>query len=287
MTIPSIGNFPPPTSIERPSVEYVVVDPITAAAWLESNVGNRNLSVARVTRYAHDMQHGLWTLSESLICFDVDGRLINGQHRLHAVIESGTSQTFAVQWNTPLSAQPNMDTGKARSASDALRWQGEAHAPVLAAAARLGLLWTSERIYKDTHAQSVSHAEIVEFLEEHPEIRASVLIADKYRRSDCAPSVLTTAHWGIANVNGYTIADKFVDQIGTLTNLTPGHPVLALNDRLRVIRQGRVKMARRETLALIIKVWNLAATGQTATRVEARSRSEQFRIAPIVRVDTY
>lgn len=43
-----------------------------------------------------EMQDGKWKLNGKTICFDRTGRLLNGQHRLSAVVRSGVSLTTVV-----------------------------------------------------------------------------------------------------------------------------------------------------------------------------------------------
>ena len=43
-----------------------------------------------------EMQDGKWRLNGKTICFDSTGRLLNGQHRLSAVVRSGVTLTTVV-----------------------------------------------------------------------------------------------------------------------------------------------------------------------------------------------
>ena len=45
------------------------------------------------------MRNGLWELNGAAIVIDEFGNLIDGQHRLSAVVESGTTQQFVVVRN--------------------------------------------------------------------------------------------------------------------------------------------------------------------------------------------
>jgi len=56
----------------------------------------RKIRPGLVSSYTASMKAGHWVLSPDPICFDDKGRLINAQHRLSAVIESGTTQEFMV-----------------------------------------------------------------------------------------------------------------------------------------------------------------------------------------------
>ncbi|MHB1733423.1 MAG: hypothetical protein ACYCU8_08205 [Ferrimicrobium acidiphilum] len=107
------------------AISYVRVTPDMAQHWLANNKGNRVLRPGKIKQYAEDMQAGRWTHGADMICFGTDGTLLNGQHRLHAVIQSGCTITFVVQRNTPSDAMVNIDTGASRKVADVLRWNNE------------------------------------------------------------------------------------------------------------------------------------------------------------------
>jgi hypothetical protein len=69
--------------------QVVNVSPDIAINWLERNSRNRPLRQSDVARYANDMKAGRWKLGGNVVKFAKDGTIINGQHFLWAVIESG------------------------------------------------------------------------------------------------------------------------------------------------------------------------------------------------------
>lgn len=72
------------------------ISPKYAEYLLEKNIGNRKISRHRVSMYARDMQAGNWQLTHQGILLGKDGIVIDGQHRLHAVILSGCSVRMMV-----------------------------------------------------------------------------------------------------------------------------------------------------------------------------------------------
>lgn len=78
--------------------EWRLIGPEEARQLLAANYeGNRRISRGRVQHYAEMMARGAWVdYSPAPIVIDEYGRLIDGQHRLAAVIESGRSFYFLV-----------------------------------------------------------------------------------------------------------------------------------------------------------------------------------------------
>ena len=102
----------------------VYVTPDMAAQWLRSNTANRSPSKAAVKRWADAMRANAWKLCPDAIAFDVNGVLINGQHRLMAVIESGMTQPFLVAYNFPENSKEDCDIGKKRQLHEILTING-------------------------------------------------------------------------------------------------------------------------------------------------------------------
>lgn len=96
-----------------------------ALQWLEGNTHNRPVNEAHVKRLARDIQAGRWRLTHQGIAFDTDGLLIDGQHRLWAIIEAGTSITTRVFFNEPPENRHVLDSGQRRSNLDILNLTGQ------------------------------------------------------------------------------------------------------------------------------------------------------------------
>lgn len=94
---------PSPLEIKSTSTQQYgrieTIDPSLAKLLLEANVRNRPVSWPHVRRIARDMETGNWRLTHQGIALDRDGRLVDGQHRLHAIVESKTTQRMVVTYN--------------------------------------------------------------------------------------------------------------------------------------------------------------------------------------------
>lgn len=106
---------------------WMKVTPAKAREWLDNaNIGNRGVSKVHVKRLAKDMRRGDWGNTPEAIAFDVNGRLIDGQHRLHAIIESDRTIEIWVVTDCDVDAQKYIDAGRKRSLVDAYRfYEGE------------------------------------------------------------------------------------------------------------------------------------------------------------------
>jgi hypothetical protein len=102
-------------------VKEMRVGPPQAIKWLEGNVHNRSVRDSVVQRYARDMKAGQWKLTHEALAFDPQGTLIDGQHRLYAVIEADTEVDFMVAFDADMSTQGVIDGSLPRTMVDVMR----------------------------------------------------------------------------------------------------------------------------------------------------------------------
>jgi hypothetical protein len=100
-------------------IGYIVtVTPDMARAWLASNTDNRKPRASHIAAMAAAIRAGQWRWTHQAIAFS-DARLIDGQHRLKAVIEADTAAEMMVMIGMDdRSFVGAIDRGKARSNRD-------------------------------------------------------------------------------------------------------------------------------------------------------------------------
>src|SRR5690606_37222008 len=105
-------------------IEIVTVTPELASEWLTANKGNRTQRPKVIAAYSRDMTAGEWLFTGEAIKFDWNDRLIDGQHRLEAVLLAGASVRMLVIRYLDPRVQYVLDTAAKRTAGDALRFAG-------------------------------------------------------------------------------------------------------------------------------------------------------------------
>lgn len=99
--------------------EVVNVDPKLANKWLiESNLSNRRLRPSHVKHLADQMLQDRWKLSPEPIVFNKTGLLLDGQHRLSAIVKSGVNQDMVVAIVEDTDVYKVLDQGVNRTNSD-------------------------------------------------------------------------------------------------------------------------------------------------------------------------
>ena len=121
------------------------ITPERAAQLLAANTTNRPVSRAVVRSFAQAMRRGEWMVTHQGIAFDTRGVLVDGQHRLAAIIEADVPVELTVFTEVGEGTFDVLDTGKRRSGADVLAIEGEKSSTMLAAMVRTVWLYENRR----------------------------------------------------------------------------------------------------------------------------------------------
>lgn len=241
--------------------ELVHVTPEAAQEWLYRNTGNRPLRAEAVNKISRDMVAGRFLENGDAVRFSADGALLDGQHRLEALYDSGTSAWLLVVSNLPKDAQDTVDDGAKRTMADRFAFHGEPDAKTLAAVVRRAILWTHNR--KDqTGRFQPSALECFEFLAAHPELREAASAAAHHRKAKLLPASTIGLCWWLFGALDAEQCAEFFDRLADGAMLAKGHPILTLRNRLADLNAQPGRHSERHTLAMVIKSWNKYRAGQ-------------------------
>lgn len=235
----------------KPSASVVVVTPEIAARWIAKNLRNRNIRKAVVNAYARDMKSGNWQLTGEAVKFDRNGDLIDGQHRLMAIIQSEQSVPLFVVRGLSPNAQDVMDSGSKRQASDALHLSGYRNAHIVAAAARLELSLTGDTV----GGRTFTNSEIAEWVTGNPGIEDAAAASMNLRTIDLSPSVITVAWHRLSQIDPLDCAEFWASLANNATN-GAGDPRNTLLKRVASARRSGERLAQTVQLNFVIRAWN-------------------------------
>lgn len=259
------------------NTELKTITPELARQMLERNVNNRRISLDRVDHLAREMASGNWVINGESIKFS-QSRLIDGQHRLNAIVKANTPVQTLVIEGLPDDAFATIDQGRKRSGADVLTVNGESHPLIMQAAIRtvMDVMDTSSKWKRSSH--SVPNKAFLDFVEQYPEIRESVNMVAHMSR-------------GLAKLSGYAIptamhhlfarvdrdrANIFIDQLHTGVGLDTNSPIYLLRERLIENSANRNKVERTQIMAIWIKAWNAWYGHKTVKRLLWNSVTEDF-----------
>lgn len=100
------------------------------------NADNRPLNKGHVKTLADAMSAGTWVKGTNHLAFSSSGRLMDGQHRLSAMIQADCANMFGIVFNMVEEAFDILDSNKKRSQSDVLSIHGYKNAKTLSSIIR-------------------------------------------------------------------------------------------------------------------------------------------------------
>lgn len=242
------------------------ITPEMASEWLDrttkrsAEFRNRPVSQSVVNGYIEDIKNGNWEVNGESIKLSGDGLVVDGQHRLYAIWESGQEvRTLVVRGVRPESFA-TIDRGYKRTVGNILAMSGEMYANNLAAA----LNYVNRYFETDlvgSRVRSLSSAAALKAIKKHPMIRESVAVRE-WVRGVCPASVAIAAHY-ILGQQHPQLADRFFEKLGAGVNLDRDEPVRWLREKLLKRKVNRIsRLSPLEMFALIFKTWKLEREGK-------------------------
>ncbi len=261
------------------SFSLETITPEVAVELLKERPYNRRINKERVRALARLITNGQWQINGQPIILNEAGVLLDGQHRLSAIVEAGIPAICSIAWGVSSSAMQTIDTGRARSAADVLRIDGGyTNTNSLAAAAALVYEWRRGAPRADFGLSiSVRPQELLGVLDEFPELPDYLGLADKLVPGRVvSPSIVTFGLWLFGH-DDPAAAENFWAKVGDGTNLDSTDPIYRLRETLLGMRGRKAEVRRSFVIALVIKAWNLWRAGKTC-KVLALRQGEDFPI---------
>ena len=191
---------------------------------------NRKISDTWVIHLANQMEKGLWQDNGESVIFDNVGYLINGQHRLTAIILAEMPQNLLIATGVEQSSFTTMDQTRVRTAGMVFWMKGIERPIPTAAICRKILLWeTRGRLSK---RGKVSPDELLLIQEKYPQVRESVIVAEGVRRRvPVDSSIVGIGHFLFSQAR-ITRAPAFFSILETGHAEKKKCPVMALREKL-------------------------------------------------------
>lgn len=101
--------------------KIVFITPEIALELLQTNSNNRSLKPANLAFVKNELLKDRWRITHQAIAIDLDGKLIDGQHRLEGIAKTKKSAWIRVTVGCHPQTMNAVDTGRSRSNSDMLQ----------------------------------------------------------------------------------------------------------------------------------------------------------------------
>jgi hypothetical protein len=244
----------------------ILITPELAEELLTRNPRNRPFAKSNLNYLKSQLNSGEWKLTHQGIAICLDGTILDGQHRLKAVQETGISVEMLVTTSIDPNVFSVLDTGKKRNGADVLSVNGANNTHCMAAAIRNFLLYKQapNLVWSGHYAAStVTNLHILEEYKSDPEgWQWATALAKKFEMS----GIVVPGPFGCliyaAMCKGHAAStlEQFAENIKEGIALKRHDPILAF--RNKCFLSSDKKRRSQNWLANYIKVFNYSFTGQ-------------------------
>lgn len=247
--------------------------PDKARRQLEMNPNNRPKSDATILEYAQLMESGEWELNGETIKIDTNGHIVDGQHRLEAVVLSNiTIESLTVRGLRPKHFN-SVDRGRKRTIGHQLFVHGEKNTNALAAAINWVWKYRAGMMRKTGPGSRPRPEQCIQLIGDNPGLSESVG-AMSTQNTIISRSTAGAFHYLFSTVNAEK-AEAFFNALLSGEGLKKSTGVYTLRDKLIDNKGSKLKMRPLDICAILVKAWNADYNG-TPCRVLRYGSDEEF-----------
>ncbi len=211
----------------------LLITPERALELLEKNTKNRPIKQTRLNRYARQIKNGNWEYNGETIKIASNGVILDGQHRLWAVIEADKSILVEVIYDLSPKVWDTIDQGGVRTNADNFSRQ-KVKNYVKVAALINPLYFLNRRRYKALSATVLTKREAFQYYEEHKNVIEGINL--NRRHIKVPPKYVFACEAYLRQYNNPEAVDSFFGQLSS-GQILPGF------EQVFVLREWLIKMA--------------------------------------------
>lgn len=244
-----------------PFVQVVEVTPEMANDFLSKNDNNRPFSKSLAKKYARQMQNNEWFVTGQGISLAPDGSVLDGQHRLHAVLEYKHPVRMTIAYNCDKDSFTVLDTGRGRNATDVLKIAGcDTHTKIISAGLRLAIPLLANPTKWFATSQGITNRTIRDVWSHNKDLCSwCAVTANANNNRIFSKSVFFTFLY-LAHSRSWQrdVLEEFTEQFVECVGLEKGSPILAYRNYIAAYRQQvNMNQQRLTALSSLIKCFNL------------------------------
>ena len=252
--------------------EIRTITPEYAQELLKMNTVNRNPKQHIVSLYADQMKRGQWRSNGEAIQISKGRSLLNGQHRLLAIIESGLDIEMLLVWDVEDDAIVTYDQGKPRTLADIFGMRGIKHYTAISSIINAYMMLCAGRLFNEVGGSNMklikkSKEDCLAEYEKRPQLfdevaEITLKCYQKCRMMTPQETGGYIAYLVLGKKHDIKTVEDFFLQLFALKNIENNTTGL-FRDKLLNAKMGNYKLSAKYRRALFIKTWNAHITGKT------------------------
>lgn len=268
--------------MSNPTASFRTITPAMAKRFLEKNTNNRSMNEVNLAGIVSEMNRKNFHLTGESIKIAENGDLLDGQHRLMAIVKTGQSIKMLVVEGLENTSFKYIDTGRKRQASDVLAIEKIKNPAKIAAMCKFiinfqrGNFIHAATQRADRFKARLTNADISTFVEKNKEsIYDSYPYGFNRQNKLISGTFLSSFHYIVKKIDEVK-ADDFCHKLGTGEDVQKDSSISLLRQRLLADIRAKNKMKPLEKMALICKAWNLYRSNKKVTILTWNSTREAF-----------
>lgn len=249
-----------------PTTAIETISPARATRWLKRHIdtgfGNRTLNRQTIDALKRSAVRGEWRSDNGEnIKLGPNGEILDGQHRLVMITETGLTLKMGVTRNVPIDAMPTVGIPKTRSVADMLTIGGvRTDLHLLSAAALLMTAYAnrgSNSIMGVTRGKNTTKPEVFDRASADDNLAECVALTRRHFKPAVFPNLSAIAFcWRIGRgLASRGHVDAFFESLAKGADLGSRDPRLALRNKLIEIRiSGRSRGTRTDVSVVIYHI---------------------------------
>jgi hypothetical protein len=239
-------------------VELVKINKEVAEQMLSMNINNRKFKDAIVTKYANEMLKGNWKNDTGeLIKLSKTNKLLDGQHRLRAIIKANVELSMYVAFDLNDDVFVVLDSGTTRTSNDVFHIAGAQYSSLIPP-----MIQFSQALNNGNRSNrgniTLTNVELLNKFKENEDYYldiASKTYGYYVQFAKIMSPTLIGSFMIHFNTKSSADCELFFNELCTGRDVT-NNVIYLLRNKLIEDRTGTSKMDREHKNALIIKAWN-------------------------------
>lgn len=263
------------------TVKIELITVAKAQLILKRNKSNRPLNGENSNFISHAMKQNKFMFTGESIIIGKNGDLMDGQHRLDAVVLTGKEQYFVVVYGVDNDAFKHIDIGKNRSAGDVLSIQNIVNPNSFASIARFILNFNRGGIARAASKMSnkkmkITNSEISDFvIKYHNSLQESRTYGFVKENVLLPGNLLSAFHYIFKKIDENAAAD-FCKKFSDGKELKDTDAISILRQEMKADIQSQRKMSAEEKMALICIAWNHYRNDKKVTSLKWNPDKDEF-----------
>jgi hypothetical protein len=265
----------------NPTANFEIVTAQKAATMLLKNKQNRPINDNNLAGIIAEMKRGCFRITGESIKVSKNGNLLDGQHRLTAIVKTGIDINMLVVRGLDDDAFKYIDTGRTRKASDVLGIEGVKNPARVASMIKFIInfnrgAWSAAANSDGRKSTRLTNADVSDYNEKNgASLADSIPYGFNKENRLIAGGVLASFHYIFKAINPDS-ADDFCHKLASGEGLTKESPIHLLRQKMLSDIRSTRRMGPIERAALICKSWNLYRKDKQVSILKWDSVKEPF-----------